>query len=99
MYGWVVNFPRPSYGIHTFVLKWYMTIVPDVITLQYYPPAVNIPPSNDNKSLLQTAINQAITMGYKISSQKSSMSSSTFSWKRKLNRQRQKYEAPGVTPI
>ena len=60
MYGKVVNVPRPSAGIHTFVLKWDMTRVHDGMPLQEYPTTVNIPPSNANKFLLQTDINQSI---------------------------------------
>ena len=47
-------------------LKWYMTIVPDVMNLQDYPTIGNTPPSNTNNFLLQTSINQEITVGYKI---------------------------------
>ena len=44
MYGQVVNVPFRSASIHTFVLKWDITRVPDGMPLQYYPPIVNVPP-------------------------------------------------------
>ena len=95
MYGKVVNVTCPSSGIHTFVLKWYMTRFPDGIPLQYYPPTINIPPSNAKKFLLQTDINKSITVGYKFSSRQLSTSTSTHGWKMMQNRQHQQYEAPG----
>ena len=38
-------------------------------------------------------------MGYKIYSQKLSISSSDYSWRRTRNRQHQQYESPGVPII
>ena len=77
IYGNIINVLRPSSGIHTFVLKRYMDIVPDGMTLQEYPPTVNTPSSNSNKFLLQIAINKTQTMGYTFSSHQLSRSSST----------------------
>ena len=62
------------------VLKWGMTRVPDGMHLQEYTPNANIPPPYDNKFLLQIDMCQAITLGYKIYSHKSSTSSHTSSW-------------------
>ena len=62
-----------------------MTIVAGVMNLQDYPHTVNIPSSNNNKLLLQIAIDQAITVKYKFSSHQSSTSSSTSSQKNKKN--------------
>ena len=91
MYGKVVKCFCPGAGIHTFVLKWDMTIVPDVMPLQEYPPTVNIPPSNDKKLFLQTSTNQEITVGYIFSSHQLSTSRYDYSWIRTRNRQHQQY--------
>ena len=69
MYGLVVNVKVPSAGNHTFVLKWDMARVTDGRPLQEYPTTVNTPLSNDNKFMLKTSNNQAITVGYNFSSQ------------------------------
>ena len=82
MHGKFFNVPLPSAGTHTFILKWYMTRVPYEKSLQDYPPTVNIPPSNYNKFSLQTAINHAITVEYKIFPQQSSTSNYNYSWQR-----------------
>ena len=71
MYGQIFNVPIPSAGIHTFILKWDTTRVPYGMPLQEYTHTFNIPQSNANNYLLQTAINQEITVGYKFYSQKS----------------------------
>ena len=49
MYGKVVNVTRPSAGIHKIVLKLAMNIVPDVMPMQEYPPAVNICPMGESR--------------------------------------------------
>ena len=67
MYRQVVNVLCPSASIHTFVFDWDMTRVHDGMPLRYYPTTFIIPPSNTKKFLLQTAINQATTVGYKFS--------------------------------
>ena len=76
-----------------------MNRVLGVRLLQEWPTTVNIPPSNSNKFLLQTDIDQAITLGRKFSSQQRSKSSSTSSRKRTLNPQHKPDEATVVPPI
>ena len=71
MYEQVVNVPRRSFGIQTFILKLEMTIFLDGMTLQEYPPNFNIPPSNFNRFLLQTPTNKKIIVGSKFYPQKS----------------------------
>ena len=76
-----------------------MTIFPDIITLQEYPPNFNTTLSNANKLLLKISINKAQTVGYEFSSQQPSKSSSTSSRRRTRNQQHQQYETPSVPLI
>ena len=76
-----------------------MERVTDGRPLKDYPTTFNTPASNNNKLLLQTAINKEITLGYKIYSQQSSTSSSASRWWLIRNRQHQQDERPGVIII
>ena len=76
-----------------------MERVTDGRPLKDYPTTFNTPASNNNKLLLQTAINKEITLGYKIYSQQSSTSSSASSRQSIKNRQHQKYEYTGLPLI